>query len=260
MNPNADLILKTFKLNKMVEQYKLMRVVELKPMKAITTSSGKSVKTFLINNEETIFDIYIEQDSDGSVQTSEMIIDNSTRKKLIDIQKVGCDMLTKSENFTEHRLRSVGNHIIQLVHGAPFYHQDLPNVPTKTNYDATISLDRNELKKNSSRIETILRIYWKLLNMGPLEFHLLSKQSKHCSNTFDILESRLQVLDYIESLHGYCDSISKLRLILKSMNMFSVMSVYDKIISELKSSRLKKEQEFMKPNSLALKSYSVWSV
>lgn len=133
-------------------------------------------------------------------------------------QEQTCDFLAVNDKIRENKLKVIGDQIIHLV-------QD-PNISGSAQPD------------NCARIKTILRIYWKLLNLSPLEFHLNSKEAIYSQERFNILASRQQVLHYIENLDGYCDAINKLRLILKSQTMVSVMTAFNKIIREVEEKKV----------------------
>lgn len=130
-----------------------------------------------------------------------------------------CNLLAINDKIKGDKLNSIADQLAHLV-------QD-PNISSPS-----------EPRDNCARIRTILRIYWKLLNLSPLEFHLSTKEPIFCSNKFNIVNSRIQVLCYIENLDGYCDAINKLRLILKSPSMISVMMAFNKIIRELETRKV----------------------
>lgn len=128
-----------------------------------------------------------------------------------------CNLLAVNDKIRENKLKVIGDQITHLV-------QD-PNISGPLQPD------------NCARIKTILRIYWKLLNLSPLEFYINSKEAIYNQERFNVLDSRLQVLHYIENLDGYCDAINKLRLILKSQTMVSVMTAFHKIICEVEAKK-----------------------
>lgn len=134
-------------------------------------------------------------------------------------QEQPCNQLAINDKIRENKLKTIGEQITQLV-------QD-PNISSGP-----------EPINTCARIKTILRIYWKLLNLSPLEFHINSSETIYKPNSFDILNSRQQVLYYIENLDGYCDAINKLRLILKSQNMISAMTAFNKIVIEVEAKKV----------------------
>lgn len=135
-------------------------------------------------------------------------------------QDQSCNRLAINDKIKANKLITIGEQITHLV-------QD-PNIQIEP-----------EPINTYARIKTILGIYWKLLNLSPLEFHMHSNDTIYNPNEFDILNSRLQVLYYIENLDGYCDAINKLRLILKSQTMISVMTAFNKITFEVEAKKIK---------------------
>lgn len=90
--------------------------------------------------------------------------------------------------------------------------------------------------KCSNRLKTILMIYMKILNIGPLDYHLSDSSKSNRARNFhypQVQYLRQQILNYIENLDGYCDSINNLHMILKSTAMISLMSAYEKIVTEI---------------------------
>lgn len=138
-----------------------------------------------------------------------------------------CDALLVGNASTSHRLRSVGQQLIHLVQ----YDTVAQAAASDSQFQARF------LSKSSfadrSRLSTIMSIYVKVLNLGPLELLMNAKNPIYNSYQFCILDSRQQVLEYIENLGGYCDSINLLRLILKSPAMINVMSVYGELIRQV---------------------------
>lgn len=102
-----------------------------------------------------------------------------------------------------------------------------------------------ESRKNQKLLRTIFSIYFKLIQLSPLDYSLIPSFRKSSQNKTqrkpyghndyyslcDIHNPRTQVLNYIENLGGYSDSINTLRLILKSTSMVSVINAYEQIAS-----------------------------
>lgn len=169
------------------------------------------------------------------------------RRHLIRLEEhCGCNSLPIQGKTTELRLNSAGNQLLHLI-------QDYP---TSKGLNSPSSEPTNCHHK---RIKTMLSIYWKLLNISPIELHLISKDN-HADNYIDILSSRLQVLHYIENLNGYCDSINRLRLILKSTPMIGVMIAYDKIMINLRNKKADNEKQDYKFDCTNLTRRIEWHV
>lgn len=61
----------------------------------------------------------------------------------------------------------------------------------------------------------------------------LNSPAYHCHNIPSLQTARGWVLDYIENLNGYCDSIGQLRSKLKWIKMIAVIDAYDGVLLEL---------------------------
>lgn len=103
-------------------------------------------------------------------------------------------------------------------------------------------LSLHERQRYESRIATVINIYHKILNLSPLSAQIscssVSGNFKLCPynhGQLSMLECRQAVLDYIENLNGYCDSINILRLIMKSITMTGVMQAFDHITEKITS-------------------------
>lgn len=135
-----------------------------------------------------------------------------------------CDQLAFSDKTMDFRLSSIANNLTYLVQHP---------------YKKTIKLQ--SFRSDRSNIKNIFNIYSKLLNISPIETHLpviLSQKwppnranNPQCDRR--LLVARQQVLNYIENLNGYCDSINLLRCILKSAAMIGVMVAFDGILEEI---------------------------
>lgn len=143
-----------------------------------------------------------------------------------------CSFMPIDSKYTEHRLKTIGDQLTQLVRFSS--NSTLPN--SVVDQKSSIVQHANENHLNS-RVQTVLRIYWKLIKLGPLCFHIQSTPMLN-RNIFNILTSRQQVLCYIENLNGYCDSINLLRLILKSETMINTMIAYEKIVEYMRTTEV----------------------
>lgn len=140
-------------------------------------------------------------------------------------QKEDCNALCINDNkSTEVKFCSVFRQMSNL----PRY----KHIDQVSACDLHLSDNRNSTE---SRVDKILTIYWKVLDsFRPLGLHL-NRQNNGDTGS-DLLELRLQALYFIENLDGYCNSISMLRVILKSPTFIAVMFVHDSINSMLKTS------------------------
>lgn len=136
-----------------------------------------------------------------------------------------------------------------------------------------LQLDRSkpfaESRLNQKSLKSILAIYFKVLNMIPIDWHLRLSQNQMtkphrnhqgirdtslCPSTSSSQEkvirkgkdeqsdmmvpadcSRRATLKYIENLDGYSHSTHKLRMILKSPNMIYALSAYQEIIDRVQN-------------------------
>lgn len=109
-----------------------------------------------------------------------------------------------------------------------------------------LNLDKDKSFSESRHTQKLLRralsIYFKLLSISPLESNYeplivrkssRSIQTNKSSGKFSLNNTRLKVLNYIENLEGYSDSINSLRLLLKSSNMIYVIKAYEAIVANL---------------------------
>lgn len=101
-------------------------------------------------------------------------------------------------------------------------------------------MSRDERERYESRLATIMKIYRKVLKTSPLSYAQIdclssgnSRIHPYNQTQLSMLECRQALLDYIQTLNGYCDSINILRLIMKSSSMTSVMHAFDCIIEKI---------------------------
>lgn len=141
-----------------------------------------------------------------------------------DEEEESCHSIYVEDKSIEDRLYTVARHLTRLTQ---VNHRDQEANNSHSRYISTYNLE--------SRIETVLAIYSKLLSLGPLELHLVPKNGSDAK--FDLLKLRLQVLHFIENLDGYCNSISMLRLILKSPTMIGAIFAHKSIIDALELGR-----------------------
>lgn len=146
-------------------------------------------------------------------------IDNKSVK-----EKQDCDALCINDNEpTEIKLSSVLQQVSNLTQDE---HIDQVSA---CNLHLIDNCDNSEL-----RFDRLLTIYWKVLgSLGPLEARLNRKNGSNIDS--NLLELRLRALRFIENLDGYCNSISMLRLILKSPTFTAVMFVHDNVNELLKN-------------------------
>lgn len=132
-----------------------------------------------------------------------------------------CHALPGRDITTTTRVTAVCNLLTQLT---------LDEQPHATNYASDARQLSHEAHAN--KVTNILRLYLNLINLTPpaLDAHLDRSELR-------LLDARQQVLRYIESLHGYCDSINSLRLILKSHSMTGAMSAYECVVQRIHSTR-----------------------
>ena len=135
-----------------------------------------------------------------------------------------CDQLTINDRTTEFKLRSVACQLTHLI-------QD-PTLQT---------INAQAFDKDYAKIASMLRLYLRLLNLAPPDnrsLELLNRLNNSLatnkSTSSGLLDSRQQVLRYIENLNGYCDSIDLLRCTLKSAKIISVMGAFDDILQRLR--------------------------
>lgn len=155
-----------------------------------------------------------------------------------------CNELKINDKTIDYKLRSVANHLVYLI-------QD----PSKH------LVELQSFKQDRSRIRGIFQIYSKLLDLKPIETSIprqlslrpcQGQQADHTYRHRSLVVARQQVLNYIEKLNGYCDSINLLRCILKSSTMIGVMEAFDGILKavEIYQANLKERP---------LSSSSLWS-
>lgn len=100
---------------------------------------------------------------------------------------------------------------------------------------------QQERERHESRMATVMKIYHMILNASPLSAQIScpsganSKLCPYNHGQLTMLECRRAVLDYIESLNGYCDSINILRQIMRSHSMTGVMQAFDSISEQILS-------------------------
>lgn len=139
-----------------------------------------------------------------------------TNNQNIDLPSEGCNLICKQDKPVEFQFRNVVQHLSKLTHYIDNRTTPYPLVD----------------QCYAARIETILAIYSKLLSLGPLEFHLIPKNG---GSDIDLLELRVKILQFIENLDGYCNSIGLLRFILKSPTMVGAMFAHRNIKRLLKT-------------------------
>lgn len=138
-----------------------------------------------------------------------------------------CDALGTEDVCFKERLTDIGEILTHLA-------INCPQQQSSRIHDRRIS--HYEESSTISKIKMIMRIYQTVLNASPLDCRLIYRKNSDSSHSYDkntlfnILIASQQVLDYIESLPGYCDLINSLRLILKSTRMVNVMIAYDTLI------------------------------
>lgn len=142
-----------------------------------------------------------------------------------------CDNFVVDDNSIDYRMRYVGDQLAHLV-------RDIHNIDSNENNNNGQCSPTGTLANSSEfiKMRRILRLYEKLLKVSPLDFHLKLRGPKSSCRgqavATDLNSTRQQVLFYIENLHGYCDSINTLRLIMKSPEMIRVIGAYETLAAK----------------------------
>lgn len=167
-----------------------------------------------------------------------------------------CDSLLSNDQAIKDRLKFIGEQLVQFIKLEDYH-------PIRSN----LKNQQQHLK-----VKTIWNIYLKLLRAGPLDLYWNYKRSNTNSTSSsyfrdgngELAGARQQVLSLIEGLNGYCDSINKLRLILKCPTTIAVLSAYEDIVEEIEGHRfrvLTKQAETIANNqSEANSKFREWSV
>lgn len=142
-------------------------------------------------------------------------------------RKITCNSLKIEGSRLAGRLDDLGEILTHLAINCPRKSQC-----RKLNYSDELA--------TALRLKAIMRIYQTVLKASPLNCRFSC--GKNLDGTFlsesstptSVILASQQVLQYIESLPGYCDLINSLRLILKSTTMLNVMFAYTTLISMIK--------------------------
>lgn len=165
--------------------------------------------------------VYLNQNYNLEEEFEEDTKNNSSEDDQSDEQfsPSGCRSLVANDDLAQEKLRFVGEQLVQFIR------QDLGDYDQDNSKQPTCTPD--------IKMKTIWAIYSKVLKIEPINDQWNYKAQLEQPADNDILRSRQQVLNFIENLNGYCDSISSLRLILKSHIMFHVLEAYRDIVDNI---------------------------
>lgn len=173
---------------------------------------------------------------------------------------IDCDSLHSNDEIIKDRLKFVGDQLVQFIKLEPI------NINSTKQSDYNINTNNyDNIHHHHLKLKTIWNIYLKLLRAGPLDLYWNYKQdfrNDKNDNRRKLINTRQQVLCFIENLNGYCDSINMLRLILKSSTVIAVLEAYEDIVSEIEYQRLTNAKIYMRNNHniMSNPSSKEWSV
>lgn len=143
-----------------------------------------------------------------------------------------CESIISNDHMTRQRIRFVGEQLIKFMD-----HQDSLNFERALYNEEGGKYVSFPDMNSTVKVKTIWSIYSKLLKIEPIDNQwnyrqlMIPKDDKLYG--YNITQSRQQVLEFIENLNGYCDSINNLRIILKGHPMISVLGAYNDIVDKI---------------------------
>lgn len=196
------------------------------------------------------------------LQKNESNHDNYESKKPIQVKSIQCNHFIVNNQTVDYKLRCVSDCLVHLntEHTTAHHQARRSNPQYHRNYlDSSLQHHNNQFidgnqsssslkqiaqNEDGNRIKRTVGIYRILLKLLPLEAHLeLDSTAQAPRNElaklfrerhFNPLDARQQVLDLIEcQLNGYCDSIDRLRCILRSDTMLAVICAFDSIVRNI---------------------------